>query len=411
MIFIASYFVSFFFLIGFKMFSNEKAEFSNNSSVQYPPDYSSSDVSLSEYLLHIRGIHKIQKFLENELFYKANLSINAGQSYLTLNFNFSLELLNLLDKLEINKIKVHLNSEVTSLNTSLTNDNVLNESSTVCGHQKQKYSVVKFCYYNSTISTIEIRSVLNLLVETRVICIKFLNYEDDFELFANNMCFDTGMLGHHLNLFAEVEPTFKYKPLFIVLMYMVCASILIPVIIWQHFITKAKEKRMAIMKRKMKDSDRKNPLTRDFLMPLLFKYEAHSMENFLTPIGEEAIHILNDKPWARSDSALSNVSSSNVECVKYADDHLGSNFDLYKNGSILEVDEETQVEEAHHDDKYDDDDNISTRSIGFSNEDVQTIKLISHSSDNLNVMPKSFQLKLNEIDLNCGGNVLYESNV
>ena len=200
-----------------------------------------------------------------------------------------------------------------------------------------------------------------------VVCIKLL--KDDMHFFTENMCYDWVISPR-----TEIH-NFHYKPLFIVLMYMLCASILIPIAVWQHFITKAKNKRIKTFKatllavpnldtktesttsqneqiakssnsnqnsnRNSADSLAKNR-SKDVLTPVLestqdeleslFKndsgtsisknnsnltpskkvlFHVNSMESLdkeeagEMPIVDEADHILNDKPWARTDSVNS----------------------------------------------------------------------------------------------------------
>ncbi len=77
-----------------------------------------------------------------------------------------------------------------------------------------------------------------------VICIKFINnLNPHIQFFAENMCFDwiafkENNISHHHDQITEYH-NFHYKPLFILIMYLLCASLLLPIAIAQYIMTKS----------------------------------------------------------------------------------------------------------------------------------------------------------------------------
>ncbi len=356
----------------------------------------------------LETLYTVQRILlKEEVFNKIFL---ISQNSITIKINISAELLNMLDELRLNYVRVSLRRY--NFYEKMDDGYLFQSSASICKTVKNlsnnndtqifkysddaNYSTIVYSYENIGLTNRLIIKSLKLNSigsQYFVMCIKLLNFEKNFEFFTDRMCFDCNFENENIN--------FKYKPQFILLMYVLCGSIFFPVIICKHFIKKAKEKRLAIMNKKMKEMNRKNSQTREFLLPLLFKYEAQSIENFLTPVIDEARHILDDKPWKKSDSALSNSSfmPSFLNQSRIIEDFFvhsnlkrRSSLSNFKN---FEDDNENKNED--------------TKSLGFNNEDVETIKSLSNSSESL-VKHEVIRILLND-NIHSNGVILYESNV
>ena len=345
-------------------------------------------------------MQSIRRILDNENVIRRSYSSSTEKlnGSLVIHFNISRQILHILTKLQIDQIKFSLrkysfSNEVSNmllLKSSLSIHRV-NETSfdnQTCQQQNNlNYSNIIYCYEPNTfiLSSLTFKPKSQTTLENLVACVKFVNSKNNFELFTETMCFDCSLESDDYEI-----RNLKHKPLFFILMYMLCTSVLIPVVIWQHFIKKGKQKRLTIMQNKIKESTRRNTQTREVLFPLLFKYEAQSIENFLTPVTDEARHILDNKPWKQSDSALTKESSSNeqvpLRTMSHSMPHLPN---------ILH--KEHQEDEAY-----------SLKSLGFCNEDVETIKLMSNSNSDENI---TIRLRLNDNEIYSRGHVLYESNV
>lgn len=163
-----------------------------------------------------------------------------------------------------------------------------------------------------------------------IVCIKFVSAgNSDFYFFTENMCLDGLVLGkkrHNHNNEHEHEDqdlphSFRYKPLFIVIMYGMCFSLLGAIAIAHHILAKAKAKKLLLMKqlkRRASRSRRASGTSRatagsgnDPTKPLLETSQVKSTQsiNSNKSAGNkpsslsrtesyEAEHILNDKPWA-----------------------------------------------------------------------------------------------------------------
>ncbi len=350
-------------------------------------------------------MYEMHRILENTDIF--NKSLTNFRNSVKIKVNIPFHLLDILNYLKLNNLRVSLRRYTfidelvdnymyqKSFPITVINQTYINVTQ-MCEHHDDdgNYSIA-YCYESSgdrlIIKSLSFKSSVG---QHFVICIKFFNLENNFEFLIGNMCFDCS--------FENENQNFKYKPQFIILMYFVCASILVPVIIWQHFIKKAKEKRVAIMKTKMKEMDRNNTQTREFLMPLLFKYEAQSIENFLTPVIDEARHILDAKPWKKFNSESSSGASSNIFSESKMLDDFYLNDNLRRRSSLPLEQRMNKFENGNEQSE----EVSSFKSIGFSNSDAETVKMLSNSTENIQ---KKIRIILN--DEHNNGVVLYESNV
>ena len=249
-----------------------------------PADHHQTEI-IKKSLLTFENLTRINKQLEKESFF-SNLTLKKNLM-VKIKFNFSSNLTNLLTHFNINRIKVTFRNFSSFKNYVYSSETYLfkkyytsNHNEAVCQtnakdlglncykrtaftstrHKKSldNYIDLSLNYTKVELDKLIIDSnlnkagygehefLLNSIVfkinakSNYVVCIKLL--KDDMHFFTENMCYDWVISPR-----TEIH-NFHYKPLFIVLMYMLCASILIPIAVWQHFITKAKNKRIKTFK-------------------------------------------------------------------------------------------------------------------------------------------------------------------
>ena len=182
----------------------------------------------------LETIYTVQRILENEELF--NKSFIISQNSITIKINISAELLNMLDELKLNYVRVslrryHFYDE--------SDDGYLFQSSvSICKNVKNlsnnnntqifkysddaNYSTIVYTYENIGLDNrliIKSLKLNSLASQYFVMCIKLLNIEKNFEFFTERMCFDCNFENENIN--------FKYKPQFILLMYVLSGSILI----------------------------------------------------------------------------------------------------------------------------------------------------------------------------------------
>ncbi|RMZ93308.1 hypothetical protein BpHYR1_023425, partial [Brachionus plicatilis] len=172
-----------------------------------------------------------------------------------------------------------------------------------------------------------------------VICINFLTTSNpNLLIFTENMCRNWKI--NDLQQKIE-EHSFRYKPLFILLMYILCASILIPIAIFQHLTTKSKSKlKIKIdapsncdisevsttgLLRNSTASFKKENFNKDLLSPLLERMPEPAKvtfdlkeidEHFHSELDEEksneADHILDNKPWMEKTDSVPDCNPAHL---------------------------------------------------------------------------------------------------
>ena len=249
-----------------------------------PVDHHQTEI-IKKSLLTFENLTRINKQLEKESFF-SNLTLKKNLM-VKIKFNFSSNLTNLLTHFNINRIKVTFRNFSSFKNYVYSSETYLfkkyytsNHNEAVC--QTNAKDLGLNCYKRTAFTSTRHKKSLDnyidlslnltkseldkLIIDSNlnkggygehefllnsivfkinaksnyVVCIKLL--KDDMHFFTENMCYDWVISPR-----TEIH-NFHYKPLFIVLMYMLCASILIPIAVWQHFITKAKNKRIKTFK-------------------------------------------------------------------------------------------------------------------------------------------------------------------
>lgn len=311
--------------------------------------------------ISIESLTRLNRYLKTHTFF-SNLTLNKHLVG-TIRLEFSLDLINLLDKIQANKIQFLFRNYTDNKDylfqtqadlTIQSNTSLVNFTDRFCLKPVEKNQVKLKCY-----NKISNNSDYNYLLESLVVrlkepgnlivCLRFLSdLFEDFYFYSENMCHDWLAQNEE---FHHENHNFRYKPLFIVLMYLLCGSILLPIAIGQHFITKAKYKNMKFRMEQQCVSDnnpsasasqnlteeknrsysslRKNTSNIELQVPLIEKtpsatqvhFEIQSVENFnilddnqdiqVEPEQTDVDHILNDKPWAsKSCRSLTNIPKS-----------------------------------------------------------------------------------------------------
>ena len=240
---------------------------------------------------------QLNKLTQNEKFFK-NISYSKF-SNANIKFEFSNELITLLDALNLNvfKLKIRKYSEKDAIFELTTNllikNNVSNaNTSTNFSHQNKycwkivnKTNLNKMCYINLNSQSINFshssndhltinRNIRVLMLNTisfnlkqfgnLLICFKFLSSHNKNIYFINeNMCFDwvikektfySSSSSHSQN--HRKDSDLKYKPLFIAMMYLLCFLVLFPIILWQHATATFNKNKLKNSLRKQKKESR-----------------------------------------------------------------------------------------------------------------------------------------------------------
>ena len=293
------------------------------------------------------------------------------------------------------------------------------------------------------------------------------------------------------------EATFRYKPLFLVLMYLLCASILFPISIWKHFMNKAnlKKKRASTtvsescstilnedksviplldpdydikkihskLKLQVKtslNSTNSNDLIKPILVKSLTETNLIKLKNFNTnqvnnmsnsnsannninkkvlfdvqsndsnnneidcPVGEEAIHILNHKPWAKAhDSIVAELrtihnfsSNDSILRSEFKSNSIG-NINKKAGPSILKLSNLSISKEALDSNKSNVDLKCSMKDLNKDFFDSSKIQgqfgsSMLNSSYKINSTSNEKNLLFNtKLEKNPSKNVVFESNV
>jgi hypothetical protein len=338
----------------------------------------------SSTVLSIDDLVEINQILKNESFFQ-NVTTHHGQegaerTMVTIRFSFSPTLVRFLVKFDTNLIEISLqnyleyyHSDVGDNSESMTNSShgMMNSidkesvyeltnifvngsadfvNSTYCQRSTSVHGSIG-CYKQLVprlINTHALPFVLDSITIplghdlNYMICIKLVHSQNKrFYFFTENMC-HTWLVSNMCRKNCSqnritVEHQFAYKPMFIVLMYALCASVLIPIVIVSHFQNQAKVKKLLISKSKRLDMQVKSELERRAVVaneqasaatPLLPKSSETVLQPSLTSTSPpmsltttslndmrakslrsqsstmimrsesvEAEHILSDKPW------------------------------------------------------------------------------------------------------------------
>lgn len=322
-----------FLIFSYLIVFNQSFKIKINESIEHTTGLSIDD------LIELNNLLKSEIFISNITFTKTLLAI--------IKFNFSSNFKNLTQFYKLNKVQINIkhadkcslcssNHYLTkTLNLTVNNSQFNN----FCLSEKDE---VGNCYSSiSTLSSAEciLNNLSFKLNKTGLffICIKFKTIKNpNLLIFTDNMCYNW----EAENLYQQVEHhSFRYKPLFILLMYILCASILIPIAIFQHFVTNSKSK----LKIKIDSPSNcdisdisNNGLTKNssassknvnkyLLSPLIqpfhektkneFNYKEMD-QNFRTDFDEEmsneADHILDDKPWMEKVDSVPDSNSTQL---------------------------------------------------------------------------------------------------
>lgn len=304
-------------------------------------------------LMTIENLIELNNQLKTEFFFKS-ITLNKAQMA-TIKFNFSSNFKNLIHLFQLNQAQVsikHLNEitqrssnyyfiKILNLSSYASNDsNSLNENQeqNLCKSEENRF---KYCYLQSSnLSSPE------YMLETFsfnlnhsgsfFICLSLLTIlNPNLLIFTENMCQNWKTDYFHDD---PEHHSFRYKPLFILLMYILCASILIPIAVFEHFTTKSKSKLKIKIKapsncdvtdvsssgliRNSTASFKKECFNKDLLSPLIERYpETAHVELHLTEMDEnlpselngeksnEADHILDSKPWMQKTDSVPDTNS------------------------------------------------------------------------------------------------------
>jgi hypothetical protein len=351
-------------------------------------------------VLSMEDLIEISQILQNETFFQ-NMSTQlvhhngAERTMLTIKFRFSSTLIQLLVKFNTNLVEIGLQNyfeNPTRHHSSDANRNVtpsdsfemmakkesIHEFTSVLVNSSSHFTNSSFCekstsehesiscYKQLVPGGLAPSHILPFILDTitiplerdlnYMICIKLVHTHNKlFYFFTENMC-HAWMISNMCRKNcagapkAAIEHQFAYKPMFIVLMYALCASVLIPIAVVSHFQNRAKAKRLLTSKIKRIDMKIKEESASDTsatLSPLLSKSEVAPQQPSMRPTPSlsitaslndmrskslrentllrtesvEAEHILSDKPWA---SRV--VSSGSIQLLSETSTPATSNF-------------------------------------------------------------------------------------
>lgn len=292
-------------------------------------------------------LNQINKILSNETIFK---NVTTSKTFTThIEFNYSLQLITLLKQVNINVLQLQIRQfskqdYLINLKSNLSLASQTNSSEIFLSISND---VANSCYKANNYSNYLLESVSFKMKKLGnfIICIQFFNHMNKNIFISNdNLCYEWIREPEFID-----DTRLRYKPLFIVIMYLMCASILCPIAIGQHFMNKFKLQKKKQLKLKLlneqentsKDinSDKylQNKISSDKeFEPLIDKFSTESQSQQLNPAkkvvlfdiesihnsdddnsgqeddlkNSEANHILNDKPWLRSGPVLNDYKSS-----------------------------------------------------------------------------------------------------
>lgn len=290
----------------------------------------------------INSLMELNNLLKQEIFI-SNITLTKNLLAI-IKFNFSPNFKNLIQLYKLNQVEINVkhvdkcslcsSNQYFTKTLNLTLNNSLFQN--FCTSEKNEAGN---CYSsNSNLSSSEwILNTLSFRLNNTgsfFVCIKFIR-NPNLIIFTDNMCYNWKAENH--NQLVE-NHSFRYKPLFILLMYVLCASILIPIAIFQHFVTNSKSKlkikidapsncdfsdtsNNGLTKDSHADLKIENP-NNNLLSPLIQPFHEKTKEQFHykeidenfqieidAEIFHEAHHILDNKPWMeKMDSVPDNNS-------------------------------------------------------------------------------------------------------
>ena len=253
--------------------------------------------------------------------------VDSCRMYIRFNFN-NIELISALQQLSINDLQLTLGNKTHALHVMLDISAIpINHNYSACLNE----SGIAFCYkkwsdHELVLSHINSEAIRNA-IEPSQVCVQFQIRDELYGDMSNliqltcrnkpacllNKKSNSG----HPNDSHHEEHKFMYKPSFIVIMYTLCACILVPIaIISKYFIKNGTQRKISIVS----EANKKNALiSKPSMVELngnLFAFrrtvvacgEAGHVSNI-----DEANHILDDKPWINMsyESGLSRAHGPN----------------------------------------------------------------------------------------------------
>lgn len=270
---------------------------------------------------------ELENYFQKETFV-SNISLLTETSTVKIWLRSSVALTQLLTRLNLDFLIIHireyfqLTSEFYVFKINYFNIFYTNKCKTL--------NLTQNCY-NISNSTENINAFIDFDLKLKefgnyVVCFKFMGRDaDNFSFTNEKMCLDW-ILSPLANPIHSIKAKqIKYKPLFIVLMYLLCFLVLFPIATFKYVREKSQDKNM------LKDKIRLDK--NDLFIPLLESepyYNIVRTNTIQTELGkssssvrfdlydsislndlqEKSNHILDDKPWCK------NVSTSHFSCSK-----------------------------------------------------------------------------------------------
>ncbi|CAF0711071.1 unnamed protein product [Brachionus calyciflorus] len=306
--------------------------------------------------LNIKNLIELNNLLESEIIFK-NLTLTK---YLVANieFNFSHKLISKINLHVLNQMEIILKnfSTYNQKNShefmykkfdlfllSPNNSNLFHFNSSVnnrfCDKKFNKYLICYKKAINTTSHDVYILESLSFKLNktgSLVLCTKILPKNNpDLVIFTENMCIN--WIAFNKTYHKLEVHNFQYKPLFIVLMYILCGSVLVPIAVFQHLDTKSRSKlkirieeatdcdvsemSCSSLKKSSTKSLKKDNSNKDLLSPLIERKHSESQKvmfdlkeldeekcdrevKHFSKIIDAADHILDDKPWLSNSSII-----------------------------------------------------------------------------------------------------------
>lgn len=185
-------------------------------------------------------LSRINYLLNNQSIFK---NVTTNKTFHTrMEFNFNAHLVTLLHQMNITSFKILIRQYLRheyflKMKSNITIYNHTNLTEADCLNMPSEDHFVNFCYKRKN-TTILLDSIMFKLkrVGNYIICVQFVTNSNKIIHFPNDyLCLDW------INDIVHDDSTrLRYKPLFIVIMYLMCASILFPIAIGKHFLNKLK---------------------------------------------------------------------------------------------------------------------------------------------------------------------------
>lgn len=304
----------------------------------------STDRRPNQVVFTLNEIASMNQFLSTQSYYRlvslekkklsASRSCSLSEGFvLSVRFDFTRRLITRLAHFDINSLEINIKTYLVDRGivesqriapvigfiqhtTNLTDSNDHNHS---CLPDKHEIVV---CYEpllnetsNMTSRTRRLNSISFLMKEhnesfSYMVCFKlFSSFDREFYFLTENMCLNE--LVSYGQRDKELKTQFRYKPLFIVLMYTICLSLLVIIALGHHILARSKTRKVLIVKHLKRKACIRSKLA-----------SAH----IAITAADHIKQLLEKRSLIKSSSSSSLSSSSSSSASSYSSDSINSLF-------------------------------------------------------------------------------------